>query len=548
MVGNRTTAARVAAGLLGVLIALPVVAQEDPPPAAVDPGQTLEQRERERRFYTPPEEDESDDPGLDDPWPYDDWQLPEKSDQEFELKGVRFDESAFIDAERLQAIAEPYVGEMVTFSDINKMVGRINAIYREEGQVTARAIVPPQKIDDGILRVRLVEGKTGAIDLQGRRYTDEAFLDEAVGVEKGEVIDVPSLRERMRTFNRMTPLTLGAQLRAGEGFGESDVVVGVQEPPRYTGQVFVDTNGSESTGEEQGGVYGVWNGPFRRADRFTAYVVGSEGASSVSLSYAAPVSATGGMLTGTVALADTEIIDGGFAELDITGESTQASLEYLAPGWTFDGTTVDWLARIGSVESQTDASGRPIADTTIDRFALGLQARGGGQGSRWFLQQELISANSENILGEDNDYIRWPGRGSWSGPGVLGASARVSGSWQYSSDERIASPAQFQIGGVGTVRGYQNGIQSAARGLAVSGELHWQPDWIADSFVFADIGHVDGISPDSETISSLGGGLRWRRGAWQADATLAGALDTVVPDQDDYRFHLRLAYAFGAGD
>ena len=131
---------------------------------------------------------------------------------------------------------------------------------------------------------------------------------------------------------------------------------------------------------------------------------------------------------------------------------------------------------------------------------------------------------------------------------VLGANARFSGTWQYSSDERIASPSQFQIGGVGTVRGYQNGIQSAARGIAVSGELHWQPDWIADSFVFADIGHVNGISPDSETISSLGGGLRWRRGAWQADATLAAALDTVVPDQDDYRFHLRLAYAFGAGD
>jgi len=461
---------------------------------------------------------------------------------------VRFDESAFIDAERLRAIAEPYVGETVTFSDINDMVASINVIYREGGHVTARAIVPPQKIDDGILRIRLVEGRVGAIDLQGRQYTDEAFLDEAIGVGAGEVIDVPTLRERMRTFNRMTPLALGAQLRAGENFGESDVVVGVQEPPRYTGQIFVDTNGSESTGEEQAGVYGVWNGPFRRADRFTAYVVGSEGASSVSLSYAAPVSATGGMLTASVAVADTEIIDGGFADLDITGDSTQASLEYLAPGWTFADTSIDWLARIGGVESSTDASGRPIADTSIERIALGLQGRGSGWGGRWFLQQELIGARSENLLGEEQDYIRWPGRGSWSGPGVLGANARFSGTWQYSSDERIASPSQFQIGGVGTVRGYQNGIQSAARGIAVSGELHWQPDWIADSFVFADIGHVNGISPDSETISSLGGGLRWRRGAWQADATLAAALDTVVPDQDDYRFHLRLAYAFGAGD
>ena len=510
-----------------------------------DPGQALDQLEREQRFYDSPDEREDEDPGLDSIPEGPAQALPEDGDEAFWLNGVRFDESVFIPAETLEALVEPYIGETVTFADINDLVEAVNARYRERGQVAARAIVPAQRIEAGILRIRLVEATLEAIELEGRQYTSEDFLTDAVGIDPGETLDVPVLRDRISTLNRLTPLRIGARILAGDTFGASKLFLGVEEPRRFTGQVFLDNNGASSTGEGQGGVYTAWNGPLRRADQLTGYIVGSEGARSASVGYSLPINDSGGVLSTDVAVADTEITDGGFANLDIVGESTQVSLEYLAPGWQSDTTSVDWLARVAGVDSRTDLLNRPIADTSIRSVALGLEGRGSALGGRWFLRQELVRARSENVLDEKQDYLYWPGRGSWSRAVPLGATARINGSWQYSADERFASPSQFQIGGVGTVRGYENGIQSAARGVALSGELHWQMDWIDDVFLFSDVGHVDGISPDSQTITSIGSGGRWRYGDLRFDFSAASALDDVVPNQDDYQVHLRLSYLFG---
>src|SRR5690606_40196049 len=88
--------------------------------------------------------------------------LPE-TDDVFELDAIRFTESVFIDATVLEEIAASYRDRPVRFADLNEMLGKINAIYAERGIVSARAIVPPQTVDNGVLEVRLVEGRLGEL-------------------------------------------------------------------------------------------------------------------------------------------------------------------------------------------------------------------------------------------------------------------------------------------------------------------------------------------------------------------------------------------------
>jgi hemolysin activation/secretion protein len=536
--------------VLALAVAPPAAANslaDLPSGALVDPGQRLEQLERERRYYQPRERETDDDPGLQRAQPHPGGALPEDTGQSFVLRGVLFDESRFIGADRLEALTQALVGQEVSFEDINDLVDSINAIYERRGLITARAIVPPQRIDNGVLRIRLVEGRLGRLELQGRTYTSEAFLRDVVALDPGDVIDVPALRARMRAVNRLTNVQLGAQLRGGQGFGETDLVVGVGEPVRITGQVFADNNGSESTGEEQLGVYSAWNGPLRRGDALSAYVVGSQGARSASMTYALPVAATGARISATLAASRTEVIAGDFADFDITGESEQGSIEYLAPVRTWGETTLDGLARIGRVDSTSELASQPISDTRIERVALGARLRGSLGRGTWSAEQEALRARSRNLVGQRADYVRWPGRASLTGGGPWGSVLRANGSWQYSDDPQMPSSGQYQVGGVGTVRGYESGALSGERGLALALELHWGVPRGLTVFGFADYGYVDPIDLPADRIRSVGAGMQWQRGSWTVDATVAAALATLDRDQDDHRAHLRLSYGFAFG-
>src|SRR3569623_3048391 len=68
----------------------------------------------------------------------------------FRLREVRFDgTSKFLSKEELDAVLAPYVGHNVDFSDLQKLVAAINALYAEKGLVTGIATMPPQSVGGG---------------------------------------------------------------------------------------------------------------------------------------------------------------------------------------------------------------------------------------------------------------------------------------------------------------------------------------------------------------------------------------------------------------
>lgn len=518
------------------------------PPPALDPSQTLDQREREQRSYEPRKEDRGG--GVEIEKPSGRFALPEGGGELFVLKGVEVSASEFIDQSRLQKLAGMYIGREVTFADVNDLVRSINNIYKELGQITARAIVPSQRIQQGIIRIQLIEGRLGRVELNGLVYTDAEFVRGLVPVDTGDVIDVPALKYRIEAANRLLPFRLGAQLQAGDGFAQTDVVVGVQEPPRFIGQLFIDNNGSESTGEIQYGAQATVNGPLGRGDRLNVYAVESEGASSLNLTYAVPHRATGGVLSINLAGSETEIIGGDFAEFDITGDSTQMSLEYTAPVATWDTAALDSVLRIGSLESGNEIGSLQLSENRVERIGIGARIHGRAAFPRWTVEPELLFESTDLNRNEQKSTYRFNGAFSRSGPGVYGSYLQIRGRWQYTQD-RQPSPLQFSAGGTGSVRGFKGGVVSGDRGLSASAELHWAPawaavDWVDNIFTFFDFGYVDGVGTASEHIQALGGGVRVSYASATFTATAGipvGATHGV--EHDDYAVHARIAYRFG---
>lgn len=87
---------------------------------------------------------------------------------------------------------EGFLATLVSTAQIKEILNRINKLYRDHGYILARAIAPPQELETGILRVRVIEGYVKTVVFEappsvkklvepyGRRITDSRPLQLSV--------------------------------------------------------------------------------------------------------------------------------------------------------------------------------------------------------------------------------------------------------------------------------------------------------------------------------------------------------------------------------
>lgn len=537
-----------AAALVMLVLLMPVslVWANDPPqlpPGVVDPGA---ERERESREFLERERRREEAGEIEDPVDGPDGprggNLPE-ADDEFTLDDVRFSASVFLDESFLRSVAADYIDRPVTFSQLNNMLDRINLRYRQRGLITAAAYIPPQTIEDGILRVELLEGRLGDFQIEGAAYTSPEYLRGRLPVKEGEVIDVPALRRSINRVNKHTPLSLRAGIEPGERTGESDISITVAEPPRIGGQVFIDNNGAESTGEWRAGLVGTLNGPLGRADRLTAYGVYAEGSRNGVLRYELPVNRHGGRVDLSWSVGRIEVIEGPFVDLDITGDSSETAISYRQP--IYSGQSVDVLAsgRYGVSESTSEIADTVISDFAIDESNLRLELSGGSRVSFWRIGQGVSHARVEALNAPTETFMRYPGDASWVRRLDSSWSSRLRLDWQWTVEDNLPSSLTYQLGGSSTVRGYDSGVSSGARGYLASAGLdyRWQPGLQQNLFI--DYGQVDVGEAGRDRLTSVGTGFTWQPLTRVIiEAEVGVPLNDVTPDQDDARAHVRLTW------
>src|SRR5258705_177331 len=85
----------------------------------------------------------------------------------FVLRRVSIGGATAIPSERLATTYQPYIGKKVSEADLIAMAAAVSDIYRAAGFHLSRAIVPPQDIKDGHLRLQVVEGSITEVALKG---------------------------------------------------------------------------------------------------------------------------------------------------------------------------------------------------------------------------------------------------------------------------------------------------------------------------------------------------------------------------------------------
>lgn len=460
----------------------------------------------------------------------------------FVLNRVEFTESALLDTEELQDAVAPFIGRAMLRADLTHMLDRVNSLYTSRHITTARAVLQTQAIVHGVVVIELVEGRLSALRVEGTRPKEDAFVRRRIHLQTGAVVDSDRLRQDLIYLNRTSSINAQALLQPGAARGQTEVLIQVQGPQRLSYGAFVDNNGTDSTGRARVGMQGHLYGLAGADDRLDGNVIHSSGGNNGALSYSIPVSRSNSRVGLSYAHSQVNIINDAFRDLDITGSSSVASLEYRQPFIA----SLNWmLSGIGSyslTRSNTRISDESIADTTSRSATLGLSLDHQSDGQRWNVTQLLTRVYSdEPLLGKDTFelapgsayFMQRLGRSRWA--------LRTDMGWQWSASKNVPSANLFQIGGLGSVRGYERGVLAGPKGYYVDLELHRAVGERLDVFAFVDYGATLSRFPGRREISGTGLGLSVRWGWFNFAGDVGSALDDVVPDQQGIRYNLRVS-------
>jgi hemolysin activation/secretion protein len=83
------------------------------------------------------------------------------------LTAVRFDGVTAVPVAALDALAAPYLNRDMPLAELFKLAEEVTAEYRRRGFVLSRAVVGPQRIENGVLTIQVVEGHIGATKIEG---------------------------------------------------------------------------------------------------------------------------------------------------------------------------------------------------------------------------------------------------------------------------------------------------------------------------------------------------------------------------------------------
>ena len=121
------------------------------------------------------------------------------------------------------------------------------------GYITSLIDIPPQRLDEGILRLILTFGKIGSIAWATDSDDKSSQLWSALPTSEGEILRLPDLEQGMANLQRTPGTSAHMQLRPGANIGESDVVITRKADKSWQVGAWLNDAGSRASGRYQGG-------------------------------------------------------------------------------------------------------------------------------------------------------------------------------------------------------------------------------------------------------------------------------------------------------
>lgn len=462
-----------------------------------------------------------------------------------------------LDRQTIDSIIKPFLGLKIGAKRLNLLLRHITNAYIAHGYITTRAYIAEQNLAQGKLVVTVIGGEIAAIRLNHAPFPGANAL---AGEGAGALLKLADVEQTVDQINRLRSSRAQAQLLPGQTAGAS--IIEITNPPSapWRASVGWDNSGQPATGKnrqkagfEADNVLGLW-------EAWSIQYVASSATSAWISSATVPwgyalysyTHATSQYTQPIGALARAS----GASTSDALGVN-QVLVRDASSRTAFDATLIvrEALRKINTVSlmPQHQSSARVALSRTQRSASLGV------------VSGEMGLTYGLNALGADVDLPGLPdtaAHNQFTKQDVnLGVILPLNADLALRSNFNgqlaragLVSAEQIFIGGMNTVRGFDDGVVGGDRGYYLRNEMQWTnalPRQMIDSglqwspYLFVDSGRTRLLADATGyRLSSLGLGARL---AWKyANAEVVWAHPTVAPVfvEKSNRFHLSLTLTF----
>lgn len=450
----------------------------------------------------------------------------------FNLQSVEVEGATVYSREQLETHYQSLIGQNITVADVFTFAAAIETRYRSDGYVITRVIVPEQQIDNGKVRLLIVEGFISDIRYDGDISPARAQVDALLSsLRMQKPINIAAIERSLLLANDLQGIQVHGTLEpSATERGAATLIVEATRETADAG-ITIDNRNSPFNGRNEVLLNGSLNSfgpnadtlsfgaksafPYRREHLWQLGYEGHFGGDGLTAGATALMANSQPGLSLAPLDPDSEVYSGALntsyplirsrlqnLRIDTAFEYNNLNTDIVGEKYTRDRLRV---LRLGLDYDRTDDSGINAGRATLSQ---GLDIFGASNGDSQYLSRPDGRSDFTKLNLQLARVQLLPGD----------FSIALSAAAQWTSQSLLASE-QIGLGGLDFGRAYDTSEVSGDKGVDGLVELRYSPaiatDWIRGTqfFAYYDLGKVwnnDDEIPDTQSLASAGAGVRVR--------------------------------------
>lgn len=472
----------------------------------------------------------------------------------FDINEFTVSGDTLLGGDTIKSLVAPFQGKAKDFGDVQQALEALQEAYRTKGYSSVRVTLPEQELENGTVKLEVIEQKINSIKLEGNTsYTDENVMQALPTLKVGELPNIKEISKTLKIANQNPTKQTAVLFKDSEAKENTiDVTVKVNDEKPWKAFVNLDNTGNRESGHGRLS-FGYQNfNLFGLDHRIVAQYITTPHSPDnffnsnrevriLALGYSIPLYAVGDSIDLTAVYSDTTsstptALTGILG--DISGKGSVLGFRYnhnLPKINAYEQQVSFSIDNRATKSSHSSINGVPVTlAPAITTTPVGLTYSG-----QWAPGDQQISFG---ISG----YMNWVGIDNHGDTGDFDAiqsddhfkkltvnadyvkslpkdwQLHVAYNGQFTTDH-LAPIEQFRAGGINSVRGFRESVVAGDKGF------RWSVEAITNNFgkvisdkadlravLFTDHAHVSGNEDTTganniarQNISSIGAGLRF---------------------------------------